>query len=157
IRTGDPNGKEKLRAFHERMRTRIGDDAFERQMRTRELMEHPRELTDDQKTRLRDAIAPVIRDLEATGQTPPLIREESREDMGDDAIYAWIEGPEDTGQGIRMWLNGSAGYQLYSLAEQVQEWTADQWATWPPCPVHVDAGHRLEPDIRDDEAVWFCP
>jgi|SRR5580693_4834150 hypothetical protein len=157
IRKGDPDGEEKLRAFHERMRARIGDEAFEQHMRTRELMKHPRELTHDQKTRLRDALAPVMRDLKVTGQAPPLIREESREDLGDDAICAWIEGPDGTGQGIRMWLNGSAGYQLYSLAEQLQEWTADQWTTWPPCPIHPGAGHRLEPEIRDDEAVWLCP
>jgi hypothetical protein len=157
IRKGDPEGEEKLRAFHERMRARIGDEAFARHMRTQDLMKHPRELTEVQKALLRDALAPVLRDLEVAGQVPPLIREESREDLGDDAICAWIEGPDRTGQGIRVWLNGSAGYQLYSLAEQVQEWTADQWATWPPCPVHLDADHRLEPDIRDDEAVWYCP
>jgi hypothetical protein len=157
IRNNDPDGEEKLRAFHERMRARIGDEAFEQHMRTKELMKHPRELTHYQKTRLRDALAPVMRDLEVSGQAPPLIREESREDLDDDAICAWIEGPDGTGQGIRMWLNGSADYQLYSLAEQVQEWTADQGTTWPPCPIHPDAGHRLEPEIRDDEAVWLCP
>jgi hypothetical protein len=157
IRKGDPAGEEKLRAFHERMRSRIGDEAFERHMRTQELMERPRELTDVQKALLRDALAPIVRDLEVTGQTLPFIREESREDLGDDAICAWIEGPDRTGQGIRVWLNGGADYQLYSLAEQVQEWTADQWETWPPCPVHLDADHRLEPDIRDDKAVWYCP
>jgi hypothetical protein len=125
IRNNDPDGEEKLRAFHERMRARIGDEAFEQHMRTKELMKHPRELTHYQKTRLRDALAPVMRDLEVSGQAPPLIREESREDLDDDAICAWIEGPDGTGQGIRMWLNGSAG--------------------------------SLEPEIRDDEAVWLCP
>jgi hypothetical protein len=157
IRDGDPDGEEKLRAYHERMRARIGDEAFEHHMRTRELMKHPRELTAVQKAMLREAVAPLMRDLQAAGQAPPLICEESREDLGDDAICAWIEAPDGTGQGLRVWLNGSAGYQLYSLAEQVQEWTADQWATWPPCPVHLDSQHRLEPDIRDDEAVWCCP
>jgi len=70
---------------------------------------------------------------------------------------AWLEAPDGTGQGIRVWLNGNNGYQVYSLAEQLQEWMVDQGATWPPCPVHLDAGHRLETDIRDDVAVWWCP
>lgn len=68
IRKGDPAGEEKLRAFHERMRSRIGDEAFERHMRTQELMERPRELTDVQKALLRDALAPIVRDLEVTGR-----------------------------------------------------------------------------------------
>lgn len=157
IRTGDPEGEAKLRGFHERMRARIGDEAFDRHMRTRELMKHPRKLTDAQKALLWEALAPVWRDLEVTGLAPPIVREESREDLGDDAICAWIEGPDGTGQGIRVWLNGSRGHQLYSLAEQLQDWTADQWATWPRCPVHLDADHRLEAGIRHDEAVWRCP
>ena len=153
----DPGGEEKLGAFHERMRARIGPEAFDQHMRSRELMTHPRELTDGQKALLRDALAPIMRDLEAVGQAPPLIREEAREDLGDQALCAWIEGPDGTGQGLRIWLNGGPGYQLCSLAEQLQEWTTDQWATRPSCPVHLDSGHRLAADIRDDEAVWYCP
>lgn len=101
VRTGDPEAETKLLAFQQRMRARIGDEAFERHQRSRELMRHPRELTDAQKTLLWQALAPVLRDFEATGQTPPLIREHSREDLGDDAICARIEGRGGTGQGIR--------------------------------------------------------
>src|SRR5262249_39804323 len=100
IRNDDPDGEKKLRAFQERMRARIGDEAFDRHQRTRELMKLPRELTDEQKASLWHALAPVLRDPEVTGQAPPLIREESREDLGEDA---WTEGPDGTGQGIRVW------------------------------------------------------
>jgi hypothetical protein len=157
IRKDDPQAEAKLRSFHEPMRVRIGDEAFDRLMRSMELMKHPRELTDAQRALLRDALAPVLRDLAAAGHSAPLIHEESRQDLGEDAICAWLEAPDGTGQGLQVWLNGSAAHQLYSLAEQLQEWMVDQRVTWPPCPVHLDAGHPLEADVRNEEAVWCCP
>jgi len=145
------------------MRARVGDEAFgriQRQVRnTRVLMRHPRPLTDEQAAVFREAVAPLLRDLRATGETLPDIREESRHDRGEDAICAWIQGPGQAGQGIDVWLTGTAAFQLYSLAEQFQSWKVDQLgpgSCWPRCREHAPDG-GLMPDIDGAVAVWICP
>jgi len=164
IRPEDPDAETALRNYMADLRPRIGDEAFDRMQRSRELTRHPRPLTRAQTEVLWQALAPVLRDLEATSQTLPDIREEAHEDPGQDAVCAWIQGPGGTGEGIRVWLNGSEAFQLYSLAEQLQSWKVDQLADsgqapiWPRCPAHPHADrHRLEPGIRDEVAVWRCP
>ncbi len=160
VRRDDPDGPERLAQYHADLRARVGDEVFDRIQRSRALGDSPRPLTDAQKEVLRQAVAPVLRDLEATGQTLPDIREEVHEDCGEDAVCAWIHHPGG-GEGIRVWLNGSAAFQLYSLAEQLQSWKVDQLVDsgqgpwWPCCPQHP-AGCRLEPDIDDEAAVWRC-
>jgi hypothetical protein len=122
----------------------------------------PRSLTDEEKAALWEAVAPLLRDMMVTGQAPPDIREEAHEDLGEDAVCAWIREPGGRyGQGVRVWLNGSPAFQLYSLAEQMQDWAGDVQLDpgrrpWPGCPEHPGS-HMLGPDIRDDVAVWCCP
>jgi hypothetical protein len=142
------------------LRQRLGDEGFERWQRDLELSEHPRPLTDVERAVLREAVAPVLRDLAATSTSTPVIREEAHEE-GDEMVCAWLEGADGTGQGIRVALSCSPVEQLADLADQVQEWVieelhaAGESAVWPPCPRHPN--HPLQPEVRDEMAVWICP
>jgi hypothetical protein len=140
------------------LRARIGDEAVDQVQRSIVLHRQPRPLASEQAAVLREAVAPVLRDLRATGETLPDIREESHHDRGEDAVCAWVEGPDRTGQGLDIWLNGSAAFQLYSLAGQLQSWKVDQLGPgswWPRCPRHADCG--LTAYIDGELAVWTCP
>jgi len=140
------------------LRARIGDEAADQVQRSMVRHRQPRPLAGEQAAVLREAVAPVLRDLRATGETLPDIREESHHDRGEDAVCAWVQGPDGTGQGLDVWLNGSAAFQLYSLAEQLQSWKVDQLGPgswWPRCPQHADCG--LTADIDGELAVWVCP
>jgi hypothetical protein len=162
VRPDDPEATAAWQEWMAGLRDRIGDEAVARMQRSDELSRRPVPLTDAHRAVLRDAVAPVLRDLKATAHVLPDIREEAHHDRGQDAVCAWIQGPGGTGQGIDVCLNGPPGFQLCSLAEQLQSWKADQlldsgqgpW--WPRCPQHpVDC--RLGPDIVDEIAVWSCP
>src|SRR5258706_9307666 len=53
--------------------------------RSRVLGRTPRPLTDEEKAVLREAVGPLLPDMDATGQTRPGIREEAHHDRGEDA------------------------------------------------------------------------
>jgi hypothetical protein len=151
---GDPG----LRAA---LRKRLGEDGFERWQRSEELHKQPRPLTDQERSLLRTTAAPVLADLAASGMGRPEIREEAHEERAA-AVCAWIQGPGRTGEGIWVLLGGSPAQQVAELAEQFQDWAADQLGEagsspeWPACPEHPDPPHRLDPDVRDGVAVWAC-
>lgn len=142
------------------LRQRLGDEAFERWQRDLELSEHPRPLADAERAVLWEALAPVLRDLAATGTSAPVIREEAHEE-GDELVCAWLEGPDGTGQGIRVALYYPPAERLVDLADQVQEWVIEELhaagksPVWPPCQRHPN--HPLQPEVRDEAAVWICP
>lgn len=162
IRRDDPDGPERLAQYHADLRARVGDEVFERIQRSQELGDNPRPLSDREKAVLREAVAPVLRDLEATGQTLPDIREEAHEDRGQDAVCAWIHHPASGGgEGISVELYCGPALRLYHLAEQLQRWKNDELIDagrrpWPECPDH-DGCFALSPDTRDDVTVWCCP
>jgi hypothetical protein len=121
----------------------------------------PQPLTDDEQAVVRDTAAPLLRDLAASGLVLPDIRYEAHEDRGSEAVSAWIQGPGGTGAGI--WIRlGSPADQVTELAEQFQNWAADQLhdagvaPEWPICPEHPVPPHRLNPEVRDGVAVWAC-
>ena len=109
---------------------------------------------------VRDTAAPLLRDLAASGLVLPDVRYEAHEDRGSEAVCAWIQGPGRTGAGIWIWLSSPAE-QVRELAEQFQNWAADQLhdagqpPAWPVCPEH-SAPHRLDPEVQDGVAVWTC-
>jgi hypothetical protein len=78
------------------------------------------------------------------------------------SVCAWIQGPGRTGEGISVLLDSSPAKQVAQLAEQFQDWAADQLhdaglpPLWPVCPEHPSPPHRLEPDVWDRAAVWAC-
>jgi hypothetical protein len=162
LRRGDPDRAQVEAEYAARVRAMVGDEAYERIGRSRALGLNPRPLTGEEKVILGAAVAPLLRDMEATGQALPGIREEAHEDLGEDAVCAWIQEPgSGCGQGIRVLCYYSPGEQLCSLAEQVQDWAADVQVDpgrrpWPDCPDHPGS-HALIPDTRDGTAVWCCP
>lgn len=161
LRPDDPDSAER-RARHEAaIRTMTGDDAFEAMRRSQALSRNPRPLSGPEKAVLREAVAPLLRDLAAMGQALPDIREEAHEDRGRDGVCAWIAESGNRGQGITVRLNCDEPGRLYFLAEQLQSWKNGELIDagqqpWPQCPDH--AGEcTLSPDLNDEAAVWRCP
>ncbi len=149
------------------LRERFGEEMADRFRRDRELMRHPRPLTETERKVIRKAIAPVLRDLQVSGAIVPDVRDEAHADEGRDGregVHAWIK--VDGSSGWDVWTpteESSPAEQVWWLADQVQEWEIDElWragrsATWPECPEHPGS-HPLEPDIDGaGTAVWRCP
>lgn len=121
-----------------------------------------RPLTASEREVLRDGLAPVLRDLEATGAILPSFRKDRYEPVGGDfdGVYLW--GADGTGMGLVVPSAGTAAGRVASLADGVQEWEIEELAaarpaTWPECPDHPDS-HPLEPVVnRGNVAVWRCP
>ena len=143
------------------LRGMVDAETFERVQRAQDLHRQPRPLTDPECEVVRETAAPLLRDLAASGLTPPEIRCEAHEDRGDEAVCAWIAGPGRAGAGIWIWLDSTPADQVADLAEQFQNWAADQLVDaghspeWPACPAHR-APHGLHPQSRDGAAVWVC-
>jgi hypothetical protein len=144
------------------LRERFGDEMVDRLQRSRELMRHPRPLADSERGVIREALAPVLRDLRATGAIVPEVREEARDDRAGEAVSAWVTSDDGGGMGVWVSLAGSPAERVAQLAEQVQEWEVEQlcWAgrsaTWPECPEHPGS-HPLEPAVIGGVAEWRCP
>jgi len=124
-------------------------------------MQNPRPLGDTERAVLRRAVAPLLADLAASGMPLPDIREEAHEER-EASVCGWIQGPDGTGEGIWVLLGAPPAEQVAQLAEQFQNWAADllhdAWRPpeWPACPQHPSAPHGLNPQVRDDRAVWAC-
>lgn len=146
------------------LRQMFGDEAVERMQRDLALSEHPRPLTDDEREVLREAAAPVLRDIAASGAIGLDVREEAHADRGHETVCAWVSGADGiTGMGIWVLLGSSAAERIVELAEQLQEWEIEELsaagrpATWPECPEHPNS-HPLEPVVEgENDAVWRCP
>ena len=144
------------------MREMLGDAGLARWERSRELGAHPRPLDDAERTVLRRAAAPLLADLAASGMSLPDIREEAHEEREAPSACGWIQGPGGTGEGIWVLLESPPAEQVAQLAEQFQNWAADRLhdagrpPEWPACPRHPSPPHRLDPEVRDDRAVWTC-
>jgi len=141
---GRPSGHHGIRSFlaadPAALRAVLGAEAFERMQRSRELHRHPRSLTDQEREVVRQAAAPLLRELAASGLPRPDIRDEAHEDRGDQAACAWIQGPGRAGEGIWILLGSSPAERVTDLAEQFQNLAADQLydagrpPEWPLCP-----------------------
>lgn len=149
------------------LRERFGDEMVDRLQRGRELMRHPRPLTDSEHEVIRNAMAPVLGDLEASSAIVPEVLYEAHGDTGRDGregVHAWITAGGIGGMG--MWTpteETSFAEQVWWLADQLQEWEVEELsragrsATWPECPEHPNS-HPLLPDVdSQDGAVWCCP
>jgi len=150
------------------LRERVGDDTVDRIQRRRELMRHPRPLADSEREVMRNAIAPLLRDMGVSGAIVPEVRYEAHADEGRDGsregVHAWITANGITGMGV--WIptgESPLAEQVWWLADQLQEWEVEELcqagrsATWPQCPEHPDS-HPLQPDVEGEgNAVWRCP
>jgi hypothetical protein len=140
----------------------MGDATYERwRERSRVLSLNPRPLNARQAAILREAVGPLLRDMDATGQPLPDIRAEAHADRGAEVVCAWIRGPGGTGRSISVLPPGQRGDQLCDLAEQLQDWARSVQedparVPWPNCPAHPD-DHRLEPESTGETAMWWCP
>ncbi len=162
IRRDDPDGPERLAQYDADLRARFGDEVIERIEQTQQLIDNPRPLSDPEKAVLRQALAPVLHDLAATGQTLPDIREEAHDDRGEDAVWTRCAPGSTTGggEGISVELHGGLADRLSFLTGQLQSWKNDELIDagrrpWPACPDHDDC-FALSPDTRDVVAVWCC-
>jgi hypothetical protein len=126
-----------------------------------EQLRSPRPLTPVEAAVLRQAAEPLLADLAASGLDVPDIRDEAHQER-EAAVCGWIQGPGRTGEGIWVLLDSPPAEQVTALAEQVQNWAADQLhdagrpPEWPQCPQHPSPPHRLDPQLRDGRASWVC-
>jgi len=143
------------------LREEMGEEAFARWQRGRDLQFSPRQLTEAERAVLRQAVTPLLADLAASGMSVPVILEEAREER-EAEVCGWIQGPGGTGTGTSVLLDSSPAERVAELAEQLQNWAADQLhdagrpPEWPACPRHPDPPRRLEPQVRDGHAAWVC-
>ena len=144
------------------LRRVFGDEVVETMQRDMALSEHPRPLTDHEREVVREAAAPVLRDIATSGAIGLDLREEARADRGDEIVYAWMSRADGvTGVDIWISLGSSLAERVAELAEQLQEWevealwAAGRSATWPECPEHPNS-HPLEPAVVGGP-VWRCP
>ncbi len=144
------------------IRAGFGDELADRVLRSMNLMRRPRRLTDGEEAVLQSALAPILRDIRATGAIMPVIVPEAHEDRGEGYVCAWITFGTRDGTGIWVPVAGPAANRVFWLAEQMVEWECEKLAdagrspAWPPCPDHPGQ-HPLRPDLKGDSALWKCP
>lgn len=127
-------------AYLTAMRASIDDDFLGRQGRSREHHGNPRPFTESERVALRDIMAPVLRDIMASGAVLPIIQEEAYPDVevGTFCIFLW--GAGGTGIGVWIYMARLGVEQVARVAEDVQEWEIEELAavgrsaTWPECP-----------------------
>ena len=110
---------------------------------------------------LREAMEPVLRDLEGAGIASPRVEDDNW--TGDiDWPSAMLCTPEGNGSGVCVARSAPLGERVAWVADQVQDWAIEElWAkamptNWPPCPHHPN-GHPTKVATRDATAVWVCP
>jgi hypothetical protein len=121
--------------------------------------------------RLARALAPVLRDLEATCDVTLELSDDWPEPPVDSPLFRpWHRSPElsvmvhepsgsSTGISIE---GGSLPEQIAALADQLQDvavetlWRAGLPASWPACPTHPRT-HPLEAHVTLARAAWRCP
>ncbi len=154
-----PDGEDVRARFDAEVRARFGGEAVDRVQRDRALREHPRQLTDQERAQLQAALAPILRDMRATGAPLPDIVPEARFDRGEEFVCAWITEGGRQGCGITVWVSMPLAEQVSGLAEQLAEWASDEQLgrtpPWPACPDHPGE-HHLWPDTEAGQAVWKC-
>jgi len=125
------------------------------------------DLDEAEQAVLRTGMAPLLRDLRASGAIVPDVLEQAW-DRDTDSVTAYLQPPGSAGTmtsgttRIRVLLTDDHVEGLVYLAEQVQDWEVEElWgagrpATWPECPPHPGS-HPLSAQVRDGAAVWCCP
>ncbi|RKR86102.1 hypothetical protein BDK92_0323 [Micromonospora pisi] len=109
---------------------------------------------------LRQALEPVLRDINATGAPLPDIRDDDwTRDPGAESAMLW--SPDGSGVGVSAIVAQPAPDRVAHVADQVQEWVIEElWrraaTNWPVCPRHPD-NHPLTATVRGAVAVWVCP
>ena len=110
---------------------------------------------------LREAVEPVLRDLDRAGLDAPRFEDD---DWIGDSDYAssmmWAADGSRSGFAVRR--AAPLAERVAQAADQVQEWAIEGqlWGSaptnWPPCPHHPET-HPLAPSAAGSVAVWVCP
>jgi hypothetical protein len=165
---GDGEGyASRARIFRDRneaaagMRVGLGDDREERIEESLLDQAEPRALTPERQI-VRETAAPLLHDLAVTGMRLPDVREEARYACPADHVCAWIQEPNGRGaSGISILTLVPQAERVSLLAEQIQNWAADQLhdagrsPEWPVCPDHPASG-RAFPQVIEESPVWIC-
>lgn len=110
---------------------------------------------------LRQALQPVIRDLQRDGLVLPVIEDREWASIPDQPS-TMLRSADGSSTGISVSRSIAAAERIVAVADQVQEWAIEeQWArraatNWPRCPQHPDA-HPMAARTVDQTAVWICP
>ena len=109
---------------------------------------------------LRQAMEPVLRDLQGAGIAAPRIEDDDW--TGDpDLPSVMLRSPDGSATGVSVARFDAVFERIASAADQVQEWAIEElWGhastNWPPCPQHPNS-HPMKATTRDGAAVWVCP
>lgn len=109
---------------------------------------------------LRLSLAPVLRDVAASGVPMPDIRDKvwtRQSHIASAMMWSRTGG----GTGVQVDLTASEPDRVAHVADQVQEWVIEElWGhaptNWPVCPGHP-ATHPLSAGTAGDVAAWVCP
>jgi hypothetical protein len=107
------------------VRGRFGDEVAGKMMRSMDRLRHPRRPNDREQAQLQAVLAPILRDMRATGAPLPDIVPEALEHRGEDYVCAWITEGDGSGCGIWAPVTGAPEDRVFWLAEQVAEWASD--------------------------------
>lgn len=107
---------------------------------------------------IRMALAPVLRDVEATTDVRLAIENGAQSEA--QGPWVLVRVPDGSGTGVYLNLGDSESERIRAVAEQVQDIVIEElWArasNWPMCPSHRSA-HPMQTMLIDDEAWWGCP
>lgn len=111
---------------------------------------------------LRQALAPVLRDLAASSNSARPAELEEHDWTGDPRWpSAMIRSADGTARGVSVDRSAPSAERIASAADHVQEWVIEElWGSeptnWPVCPLHPDS-HPLRATVRAANAWWDCP
>ncbi len=108
---------------------------------------------------LREALAPVLRDLARTGLGAPRFEDPTSDSEHAEAMMRAADG---SGRGVSVRRSAALAVRVADAADQVQEWAIEfqLWGSaptnWPQCPSHPDS-HPMRAVVLGETAVWACP
>lgn len=110
---------------------------------------------------MRQALVPVLHDLESAGIAVPRVAEADRvEDAEYPQVMLWSS--DGSGMGVIVSRAAPLSERVAAAADQVQEFVIEElWrlaasTNWPPCPRHPST-HPMRAMVLSEVAVWVCP
>lgn len=110
---------------------------------------------------LRQALDPVLRDLDRAGLVLPRL-EDRPWAPGPGVLSVVLVGADGSSTGVSVPLDATAAERVALAADQVQEWVVEDqlWragaTAWPSCPAPRHT-HPTRAVAADGVAAWACP